>query len=142
MNKITHFSTTTQAAIVELFGAECLETGEVSATLEVEGERRGFYGSLEWFEKLIKKNGGGDPLTALQKSTRMSFGSLSFESPVRLITICTLSCSTAASGPGSANASKVLAASIRCFGEFFSLRSRFESTSGAFVTSCCERSRL
>jgi len=79
MNKITHFSTTTQAAIVELFGAECLETGEVSATLEVEGERRGFYGSLEWFEKLIKKNGGGDVLTALEKSIRQDTAEMKVE---------------------------------------------------------------
>jgi predicted P-loop ATPase len=46
------------------------ETGKVFAIIEVDGKRSGFFGPLEWFEKLIKKNGGGDALTALAKHSR------------------------------------------------------------------------
>src|SRR6516162_3563460 len=55
------------------------KTGEVSAILEVDGERSGFFGPLEWFEKLIKKNGGGDVLTALEKSIRQDTAEMKVE---------------------------------------------------------------
>ncbi|HME90604.1 MAG TPA: hypothetical protein VKE49_04220, partial [Myxococcaceae bacterium] len=79
MNKITHFPNTTQNAIVATFGPQCLETGEVSAIFELDGKRYGLFGSLEWVEELIKANGGGDPLTALEKSIREDLASIDAE---------------------------------------------------------------
>src|SRR5215831_9316415 len=55
--------------IVKLFGPECLETGEVSAIFELDGERHGFFGSLERVENLVKAN-GGDVLAAIEKDIR------------------------------------------------------------------------
>jgi putative DNA primase/helicase len=46
------------------------KTGGASARLEVDGKKSALFGSLDWFEKRIKKNGGGDPRTALEKFVR------------------------------------------------------------------------
>src|SRR5262249_59062749 len=79
MRKIPHFLNTPKTAITELFGPRCLETGEVSAIFELDGKRYGLFGSLEWVEELIKANGGGDPLTALEKSIREDLASIDAE---------------------------------------------------------------
>ena len=65
-------STVLRNAVVEVFGPQCLETGQISAIFELDGEGYGFFGPLEWIEDLVKKNGGGggDVLAALEKSIR------------------------------------------------------------------------
>src|SRR5262249_7611536 len=73
-NNIKHFYN----GAIQLYSEA--ETGEVSAILvEVDGERHGFFGPLEWVEKIIQKNGGGDPFTALKKSIREDMAAIETE---------------------------------------------------------------